>query len=146
MKIAIPFAQAPLAAKLPPGWTLGNANDPATYGASFYRGTRNHGKIADSSSSTGFYWDLEGKALIEWTGELEDLLLDAANQAYRGWGPGTGAWFYGGLESATPEMYAILSDPEWIARAGTPVVWAELSAELQAKIEQVPLLVQQLKP
>ena len=141
--LATPQGQAALqaaqaaAAKLPAGFTMG---DPTAdqWGASYYNGQKSIGTSATGPDGQPHYWvgDVGNYGPIQ-TATIDAAIQDAANAAYAVYS------YVQELRTATPAMFAILSDPEWIALQGTNISWSSLSAELQDKIKQVPLLYAQ---
>jgi hypothetical protein len=130
---AMAAAQA-AAAKLPSGFTMGDPTS-AQWGASYYGGKKIIGS-GPSYTGSGVVWFLEdnseGPAYSDATMQL---IQDAANAAYAVYQP------IEAIRTASPAMYAILTDPEWIALEGTGSIdWDSLSAGLQSKIKQVPEL------
>lgn len=118
------------ASKLPAGFTMGDPTGPE-WGASYYTGKKviyaAIGQPVQLEDSTyGPVYD----------STLATLIDNAANAAYG---------VYNGiltLRQASPQMYAILTDPAWY---GAPShVWSQLPAELQAKIKLVPFLYESL--
>lgn len=141
--LATPQGQAALqaaqaaAAKLPAGFTMG---DPTSdmWGASYYNGQKIIGTSATGPDGQPHYWvgDVGNYGPVQ-TAAIDQAIQDAANAAY-------GVFSYiNELRTASPEMFAVLSDPEWIALQGQNVDWNTLSSELQAKIQAVPLLYEQ---
>lgn len=134
---ALQAAQA-AAAKLPAGFTMG---DPTSdqWGASYYNGQKIIGTSATGPDGQPHYWvgDVGNYGPVE-TSAIDDAIQAAANAAYAVYS------YVQELRTATPAMFAILSDPEWISLQGQNIVWGNLSAELQDKIKQVPILYDQL--
>lgn len=141
--LATPQGQAALqaaqaaAAKLPAGFTMG---DPTSdlWGASYYNNVKVIGTSATGPDGKPHY-ELADSSLgpVE-TSDVDAAIQAAANAAYAVYS------YVQELRTATPAMFAILSDPEWIALQGQNIVWGNLSVELQDKIKQVPTLYDQL--
>lgn len=128
------------AAKLPPGFTMG---DPTSnmWGAAYYNGKKIIGGPGSSFTGSGAQvYDLEDSTEAPWTQATGDAIQAAANAAYGVYNA------INGIRTASPEMFAILTDPEWIALEGSgqPIDFNSLSAELQTKIKAVPNLYNSL--
>lgn len=138
--LATPQGQAALAtakaaaAQLPAGFTLG---DPTSdlWGAGYFNG---HKIIEVGQAGPGgqLYYGLDDGTLGPVVSDaINQAITNAANAAYAVYN-----YIEGLRTSNNPAMVAVLSDPEWIATQGQPVVWANLSQELQDKIKLVPNL------
>jgi hypothetical protein len=130
---------------LPAGFTMG---DPTTadYGSAYYNGYKVAGhQVRPINGQNVDVWvldDSNGNILSSPVGPpydpaVEDEITAAANAAYPTYRQAQL------IATATPEMRAILTDPEWTGLATTHpggFSWGDLSAELQAKIIAVPNL------
>lgn len=127
-------------AGLSSAWSLG---DPASnmWGASYYNGSKVMGKV-DNGPGGLTYWETQAQLYATpWDQATEDAINAAANANFAS--PEHASWQYDQDAAASPmPMRAVLQDPEWkaIAMAGGQVNWNSLSAELQDKIKQVPVL------
>lgn len=125
-------------------WSLG---DPASnmWGASYYNGSKVMGRV-DGGPGGVPYWETQAVLYATpWDQATEDAITAAANANFAS--PEHAAWQYDQDAAASPEpMRSVLMDPEWkaLALSGQPVVYSSLSAELQSKIQAVPLLYAQL--
>jgi hypothetical protein len=129
-------AAAAAASQLPAGFTLGDPTGDQ-WGASYYHGVKVQGVVAGAGGKQ--FWGLaDGTLGPEWDPGTQAAIEAAANAAY---GEFSGINV---LRSASPAMLAILTDPEWIALEGQPVIFSQLSAGLQDKIKAVPDLFLQL--
>lgn len=103
-------------AALPAGYTMGDPTSPL-WGKAYYNGVALMSPPDDAATYAA--------------------IQQAADLAYK---------IYSAIDSirssTNPYMVAVLLDPEWIAmeNSGQPIVWANLSPGLQAKIKLVPNL------
>ncbi len=120
-------------------WSLGDPQSDL-WGASYYNGSKVQGKVTNPASPTGYSWETESTLYAaDWDQATEDAISAAANANYAIYER------WKAIQTASPEMRAILTDPEWISYedSGKPIVWENLSAELQEKIKAVPNLYTQ---
>jgi hypothetical protein len=119
-------------------WSLGDPQSEM-WGASYFNGSKVIGVIVDATSPSGKLYETADGQHTPWSQDTENAISAAANAAY-----GT-YQRWEAIQTATPEMRAVLTDPEWIAHedAGTALAWADVSPTLQAKIKAVPALYAQ---